>query len=235
MAARSGPYNYPHFRVEHYFDGTREPGVRAGGVAPSATLGTLEDEVVDLEECWADTPAVFEFGSVTCPIFRANVEPVNRVAESYADAVEFYLVYVREAHPGPRCGPHESMERKRSLAREVASDVTHRTVLVDDLEGSVHTAFDAMPNSVHLVGSDGVVAYRADWLDPDALEAAVEELLAAGGRGVDVDPIDVTDNFRSPDPSILEGARRAFGRAGVGSAVDFARALPRLAWHRLRH
>lgn len=234
MAARSGSYNYPHFRVEHYFDGTRERGVRAGDAAPSGTLETLDGEVVDLEECWGDAPAVFEFGSVTCPIFWANLEPTGRLAESYADAVEFYLVYVREAHPGPRCGPHESVEQKRSLAREVASDVTHRTVLVDDLEGSVHRAFDAMPNSVHLVGGDGVVAYRADWLHPDALEGAVDDLLAAGGRGADVDPTDVTDNFRSPDPSTVEAARRAFGRAGVGSAVDFARAFPRLAWHRLR-
>lgn len=177
---------------------------------------------------------MFEFGSITCPIFQANVDPMNRLARSYADSVEFYLVYVREAHPGPRCGPHESMAEKRSLAREVAPDVATRTVLLDDQEGSVHRAFDTMPNSVHLVGTDGVLAYRADWLHPDELETAIEELLNAGGKGAEAAPHDVTDNFHSPDPSIIEGARRAFGRAGVGSAIDFARELPGLPWHRLR-
>lgn len=191
--------------------------------------------MVDLEECWADAPAVFEFGSITCPVFQANIESMNRLAGSYTDSVEFYLIYVCEAHPGPHCGPHDSMEEKRSLAREVASDVTHRTVLLDDLAGSVHRRFDAMPNSVHLVATDGVVAYRADWLHPDALEDAVEALLAAGGCGVGIHPTDVTDKFHSPSPSIIEGARRAFGRAGLGSAIDFVRALPGLAWHRMRH
>lgn len=232
---RSESYNYRHFRVEHYFDGTRQPGVRAGDGVPSATLETLDGEVIDIEDCWADAPAVFEFGSISCPIVLANVDPMNELAASYSDSLNCYLVYVREAHPGPRCGPHGSMDEKRSLAREIAPDLSNRTVLVDDLEGSVHKAFDAMPNSVHLVGTDGVVAYRADWLHPDELEPAIEELLMEGGNGTDVTLRDVTDNFHSPNPSIMRGARRAFGRAGLGSAIDFARAIPGLARHRLQH
>lgn len=232
---QSGPYNYPHFRVEHYFDGTRQPGIRAGDGVPSATLETLDGEVIKVEDCWTDAPAVIEFGSITCPIFQANVDPMNELAASYSSSVNFYLVYVREAHPGPRCGPHKSMDDKRSLALEIAPDLANRTILIDDLEGSVHTAFDAMPNSAHLVGTDGVVAYRSDWLHTDDLEAAFEELLNEGGDGADVTPQDVTDNFHSPNPSIMKGARRAFGRAGLGSAIDFARALPGLARHRLQH
>lgn len=230
----SRTYNYPHFRVGHYFDGNRKPNIRAGEHAPSGTLETLDGDVVALEDLWADTPAVLEFGSVTCPIFHSNIESMNRLAASYADSVAFSLIYVREAHPGHRCGPHDSMDEKRSLAREVAPDVSTRAVLLDDLDGSVHQAFDTLPNSVHLVGTDGIVAYRADWLHPDELEAAIEELLAANGSGAEMEPRDVTDNFQSPTPSIIKGARRAFGRAGLDSALDFARALPDLAWHRLQ-
>ena len=84
------------------------------------------------------------------------------------------------------------------------------------------------------VGTDGVVAYRADWLHADALEAAIEALLDADGKGAEVAHRDETGNFHSPTPSIAAGARRAFGRAGLESAVDFVRAVPGLLHHRLR-
>lgn len=181
-------YNYPHFRVEHYFDDSPQSGVRAGDDAPTATLETLDGLAIDLEVCWEDRPAVIEFGSITCPIFQANVDPVDRSASKYPDSVDFYVVYVGEAHPGPRCGPHESIDEKRSLAREIAPDIANRTILLDDMAGSLHRTFDATPNSVHLVGTDGVVSYRADWLHADELDAAIEDLLTAGGHGADVAP-----------------------------------------------
>ena len=233
MNGHDGPYNYARFRTEHYFDGTRRPSVRAGDPAPTLAIETLDGTEHPLPEFWHDGPAVFEFGSITCPIFQANVEAMNRVAASYPD-VAFYVVYVREAHPGPDCGPHESMAEKRSLAGDVDAAVSDRTLLVDDLAGSVHRAFDAMPNSVHVVGRDGIVSYRADWLQPDALESALEVLLDEDGIGAAVDHRDETDNFHTPTLSILAGARRAFGRAGWRSALDFVRELPRLVHHRLR-
>ncbi|WP_416839752.1 deiodinase-like protein [Haloferax sp. DFSO52] len=229
------PYNYRHFRVEHYFDGTRTPGVRAGDSVSTHFVETLDGDTVKLDDCWSDSPAVIEFGSVSCPLFQANIDRVNRLAAKYGESVNFCLVYVREAHPGARVGPHNSITDKRELANDVAPHLENRTVLVDDVQGSVHRAFDAMPNSVHLVGTDGIVAYRADWLHAGALDDAIDALLDAGGDGAATEHEDVTNNFFLPSPAVLRGARRAFGRAGDGSAADFVRALPKLAWHRLRH
>lgn len=226
-------YNYRHFSVSHYFDGDRRR-VRAGETAPSATLETVDGDTVQLSDCWTERPVVVEFGSATCPAFQGEIDRMNRLARRYADAVDCYVVYVREAHPGERRGPHQTMAEKRAVAREVAADLEARTVLVDDLEGTVHRAFDAMPNSVYLIGTRGTVAYRADWLDPADLERAIDELLAAGGAGQAVVPRDRIDNIHAPSPALLRGARRAFGRAGVDSVRDFATALPGLAREGLR-
>lgn len=227
-------YNYRHFAASHYFDGEDHRRVRARDEAPSGTLETLDGEPVSLSDCWADRPAVIEFGSLTCPVFRAAVDPMNRLASRYADAVDFYVVYTREAHPGKRRGPHRTMAEKREAAREAAAELADRTVLVDDLDGTVHRAFDAMPNSVSLVGLHGTVAYRADWLEPADLQRAIDSLLVAGGAGEAVADLDPRDNFHAPSPALLRGAWRAFGRAGVDSAVDFATALPALARERVR-
>lgn len=35
-------------------------------------------------------------------------------------------------------------------------------VLVDDLEGTMHRAYDSLLNSVYVIGRDGVLTHRAD-------------------------------------------------------------------------
>jgi hypothetical protein len=225
-------YNYDHFDFDDYGPGVAR-NVRAGAQAPEETLWTLDGDPVSLSSLWADRPAVVEFGSITCPIFCEGSREMDRLAERDADDVRFVVVYAREAHPGGRYGPHRSDEAKRRAASDaVRAERIEREVLVDDVAGTVHRAFDALPNSAYLVGTDGVVAARWDWTDPDDLADRIDDLLAAGGRGADVDPSSVVDNFHDPSPSLLTTAVRTLRRAGDGSLRDFVVELPRLAWYR---
>lgn len=226
-------YNYDHFDFGVY--GPRvERRVDAGDPAPDGTLYTVDGLDVRLSALWSETPAVIEFGSITCPIFCERVDAMDRLAARYADEVAFRVVYTREAHPGSRYGPHENVvEKGENAVAAMEAEGIQRPVLVDDVDGEVHRAFDGLPNSVYVVGTDGVVAYRADWVDPDDLARHIDILLAAGGRGADVEPASVVENYRQPSPSMLATGLRVFRRAGRGSLRDFIRSLPSMLRHRL--
>lgn len=55
-------------------------------------------------------------------------------------------------------------------------------VLVDDMKNSVATAYNAMPDRLFIVGTDGKIAYRGDrgprGFDPEGLEKALAKLVA---------------------------------------------------------
>ncbi len=98
-------------------------------------------------------------------------------------------MYVREAHPGELYSHHASFEQKLRHAGDWArEDRVRWTVAVDDLEGTTHRAYGALPHSLYLVGSTGVVAFRALWGSKAAMSREhMQELLsreAAGERPV---------------------------------------------------
>lgn len=225
-------YNFEHFGVP----ATKpERNVTAGEEAVDVTLYTLDGDTVDLADLWAENPVVVEFGSITCPVFTNTVETMDALADRYAGDVDFYVVYTREAHPGQHYPAHRTLDEKRSNAADACDlESVDRTVLVDDVAGTMHTQYTSLPNAVYLIGTDGVVAHQADWLDPSALEDAIETLLENEGRGTAVTPTSLTDNYEKPTRATLSEMYRVFSRAGPGSLRDFLRTMPRLLLHRIR-
>jgi peroxiredoxin len=229
---RRESYNYEHFDVA-VADVDR--GVTAGDDAIDVPLYTLDGEIVQLADLWASGPIVVEFGSITCPIFTKKVEAMDALAEKYADGVDFYVVYTREAHPGQNYPAHRCLEEKLSNAADASQyESIARTVLVDGVDGTMHTQYVALPNAVYLIGTDGVVAHQADWLDPEALDDAVEALLESGGRGGDVTPEALRNNFEKPTRDSVVELYRVLSRAGPGSLRDFLRTMPRMLLYRFR-
>ncbi|MGD9620748.1 MAG: TlpA family protein disulfide reductase [Mycolicibacterium sp.] len=211
-------YNYDHFGRDHpVMD--QLGGVRVGEPAPDFTATRLDGQQVTLSD-FRGRPVVVETGSVSCPMYVSHVESMNALAFRFPD-VSFLVLYVREAHPGQSIGAHRDTAQKAAAARRVLDEESEgRTIVVDDLAGTAHRLYGEMPNTVHVIDADGIVAFRAMWNDPPAVEAALRKVLAGQDAGT------VRSRFR---PAGVPTVLRVLRRAGSGAIWDFVVAFPRLA------
>jgi hypothetical protein len=213
-------YNYGEFSPRNYdFESIIGPDV--GDKAPSFTLATADGKTLDLLAFSGDF-LVLEMGSITCPLFHSR-RPVMQTLDDMA-RVSTAVLYVREAHPGADIQSHTSTAQKTSCAVRLKSeDGETRTVFVDDLDGTAHTAYGSMPNAVFIINKRGCVVYRTDWNNPIATKKALLALI--DGRAVTA-----KSYFRPATPRALI---RTLGNAGKGSAADFFKGLPILIWNNI--
>jgi hypothetical protein len=93
--------------------------------------------------------------------------------EQHGDRVEFFVIYIREAHPtdGWQVESNERDEvfyaQPRTLdERENVADACSLRLdlkiptLIDDMENSTDRKYYALPDRLYLIGRDGKVAYR---------------------------------------------------------------------------
>jgi peroxiredoxin len=211
-------YNYDHFGLEHRVM-DHLGGVRVGEAGPDFTATRLDGSPVKLSD-FRGKRVVVETGSVSCPMYVSHVESMNALAFRFPDVV-FLVLYVREAHPGQRIGAHRDSAQKAAAARIVVDEEREgRTIVIDDLAGTAHRHYGAMPNTVHLIDADGIVAFRAMWNDPPAVEAALHRVLGGQDAGT------VQSRFR---PAGVRTVLRVLRRAGWRAMWDFVIAFPRLA------
>ena len=109
---------------------------------------------------------------------------MEQMAARYAHrSVRSVFLYTREAHPGENYRHHTSMEDKRHHARAFLDEFSiQRRILLDDLEGTAHSAYGMLPNMTWIVGPRGVIHYKAAWTDPDDIEDALKNSLGAVER-----------------------------------------------------
>lgn len=166
-------YNYARFSPRNY-EYARFDGPKAGDKMLDFTLTTLDGKQVNLSDHkgkWI----VLETASLTCPMFVKNINPIKALISKYPD-VEFLVVYVREAHPGSRVGPHKDMGEKTAMAERTMQEYEdERTVLVDNLNGDMHQAYGSFPNMVYVVDPEGTVVYRCDWSYAHLIEKVLED------------------------------------------------------------
>ena len=96
------------------------------------------------------------------------------MAKRYGDHAEFYVVYIREAHPAdskwpiPIKGEDKIYLAKTYADRKVVANkcVTKLHIelpcLVDDVDNAVAKSYDAFPDRLFVVDTDGTIAVRAD-------------------------------------------------------------------------
>lgn len=167
-------YNNPRFRVIDYNFDTF--------IGPAAGEKFKDFGFVDLEtrkqirlSDFLGKWVVLETGSTTCSMYTKDIAEMKKVREEFPDA-EFMLIYVREAHPGERLGPHKSMQEKFHAAQTLAPRYgEHRRILVDSLEGDFHRAYGSMPNVIYIIRPDGTVHYRCNWATPQAIREALSD------------------------------------------------------------
>ncbi len=210
-------YNYSSFSSDDYeFRSFRGPAV--GDRVPDLTLRDADGRPKRLLDFEGEL-LVLETGSITCPLFQSRRGGMARLDPRVSSAV----LYVREAHPGASIPNHMAMDDKLACAQTLRSDGEGRTVVVDDLEGTAHSALGSMPNSVFIINRRGCVVFRAAWNNPAATARAVEQLLAG-------ETATAKSWFRPPLPPV---AVRTLRDSGAGAAWDFFGSLPMLVWHNL--
>jgi hypothetical protein len=168
-------YNYPAFSWDLEEDELARwlaNGPRTGEIAPDFALMDLDNTAVRLSDL-RGRPIVLEFGSYSCPIFCDRVPAMERLAREHPE-VSFFVIAIREAHPGERLRHHRTAGEKRSAARRLAiEEGIRRRVLVDDLEGTVHRAYGGAWNPVYVLDADGRVVFRRAWNHPDDVATAL--------------------------------------------------------------
>ena len=96
------------------------------------------------------------------------------MAATYGDVAEFYVVYIKEAHAAdsdrpvpvpdedPIYEPKSLVERKAVAKKCVAKLNLEVPCLVDDMDNAVGSAYDALPDRIFVVDTEGKIAVRAD-------------------------------------------------------------------------
>ncbi len=141
----------------------------------------------------------------------------------------FAFVYTRGAHPGEHYPNHTSMEQKLAHARAFRErDSVRRTILVDDLSGTVHRAYGTLPNMTHVVSRAGVVTFKSDWTDAETIRFALEYQLRAAERrheGMRLAPFRVElQGLRWNDPARFQ---EGLAFAGPKAVAEYAAATER--------
>lgn len=114
--------------------------------------------------------------------------------EKYGDRVEFFIVYIREAHPidGRQSGAntHEKILVKQPTTYDERLDVAKTMcstmeisipTLIDGIDNKVGNDYAGMPDRLYLVGRNGRVVYKGArgpfGFRPSELETAIRKEL----------------------------------------------------------
>ncbi len=154
-----------------------------------------------------------------------EVPPLTELYNKYqSKGFEFFVIYVREAHPGENFPHHTSFEQKLAHARKLKElEGVKIPILVDDLQGTTHKAYSLLPNMVYLVDRDGMVVYKSDWTDAVELDGMCESLIRLDEMKVQQVPIirkGVSERIHwiPMDPALRE---RVYRRSGEKAIKDY--------------
>lgn len=104
---------------------------------------------------------------------------------------------------------------RRCLAE---TEPIERTILVDDLDGTVHSSLGAVWDSVFVIDPDGRVVLRRAWNDPTGVREALDQLCR--GKHVAVESVDMAP------PQSSDGVGHGLLRGGEKALLDFYRYAP---------
>lgn len=230
-------YNYENFRKEtlmkhaarHAFGSGPEPGDKA----PDFEARTLDGDKIQLSDFRGDKNVVLTFGSATCPFTAASIGGLNDIYEDFEDEdVEFFFIYVREAHPGESRPAHDSRDAKveaaESFRDEEEIDIP---IIVDDLNGKIHRKYGTLPNPTYLIDKEGRVAFRSLWTRPRMIAKALDELIRVQEEeGQDSAVVLEGEDTKPPLTYAMLHTHRALERGGKQAIRDFRDEMGRAGW-----
>lgn len=116
---------------------------------------------------------------------------MTQIYRQYKDSVEFFVVYVQEAHPtngwqtdsnleaGILFRQHQSYDERESVAQSCSIDLhIGLPIIIEEMDNAVDEAYGAAPERLYLVDIDGNVAYHEGagphFFDLDEWEQAIQ-------------------------------------------------------------
>ncbi len=221
-------YRFERFRMGLLLDDMRYAGdaLRAGDRLSNLEAFDTEGARVRILDYAAGRPLLLVTGSITCPMTASSLPGLKELHERHGDRLAFVLLYTREAHPGESYPQPHELGRKIAHARDLqARYEVPWPVLVDDVDGTIHRALDAKPNSAHLVAPDGTIGFRALWAgDTAPLANAVATIMRR-------EPLIRTQTNRMIGPVIRAGGYidEVIELAGPAARRDVRWAAPPMA------
>ena len=121
---------------------------------------------------------------------------LEQIYTTYRDQVEFFVVYVQEAHPtdgwqtannitdNVLFRQHQSYDEREEVAQTCSIDLhINLPILIEEMDNAIDEAYGAAPERLYLIGADGKVAYQGGagphFFDLDEWEHAIEAYLKA--------------------------------------------------------
>jgi hypothetical protein len=127
------------------------------------------------------------------------VPALNRLYREYRDRVEFYVVYIQEAHPIDAWQVGDNLKDDVLVATTRTADERYQVAgvcitklgielpaLIDEPDNRVERAYTAWPDRLYVIDRDGVVAHKSAagpfGFKPAEVEAALKRILTATPR-----------------------------------------------------
>ena len=121
---------------------------------------------------------------------------MTRIYRRYQDSVEFFVVYVQEAHPtdgwqtdsnveeGILFRQHQSYDERESVAQSCSIDLQiGLPIIIEEMDNAIDEIYGAAPERLYLVDVDGNVAYHGGagphFFNLDQWEQAIEACAAS--------------------------------------------------------
>ncbi len=221
-------YRFDRFRAGLMLADMRfsKDALKPGDILSSAELLTPDGARFPLEEYAAGRPILLVTGSITCPLTVASIPDLRNLHQQYGDKIALVLLYVREAHPGENYLQPQTIEEKLQHARALQEIFgVNWPVAVDGIDGNLHRALDAKPNSLHLIDADGKIVFRSLWVgDTTAVEQAAGQLV----RGEDLTK---TESQKFVGPVVRSGGylKEVLKTGGKAAVRDVWLAAPPMA------
>ncbi|MBT5459556.1 MAG: hypothetical protein HOK82_23420 [Rhodospirillaceae bacterium] len=121
---------------------------------------------------------------------------LNDIYEAHKDNFEFFLIYVREAHPSDgwqtpqnlyeevifEAPTNEDERAEVGNACQIALDLKY-PMLIDSIDDDVENKYVASPIRLYVIDGEGIITYVGDegprGFDPDSWEDAIKEQITA--------------------------------------------------------
>jgi hypothetical protein len=164
-----------------------------------------------------------------------EVPPLTELYERYQSRdFAFFIVYVREAHPGENFPHHTSFEQKLAHADKLRTleKVRKIPILIDDMQGTTHKAYGLLPNMIYLIDRQGTVVYKSDWSDAEETDGMCASLLRLDemkARQVPIIRQGISERLHwiPMDPAMRE---RIYRRSGEKAIQDYLNAKGHLPY-----